>query len=51
MGWHRPSPAHRWYGRAKEIIFTADRYEADEMADYGFINEVVDNDASERAGA
>ncbi len=32
-------------GRAKEIIFTGDRYDADEMAEYGFINEVVDNDA------
>jgi enoyl-CoA hydratase/3-hydroxyacyl-CoA dehydrogenase len=31
-------------GRAKEIIFTADRYEAETMADYGFVNEVVDND-------
>jgi len=32
-------------GRAKEIIFTADRYDAETMADYGFINEVVENDA------
>ena len=31
-------------GRAKEIIFTAERYDAAEMADYGFINEVVAND-------
>ncbi|WP_277552725.1 3-hydroxyacyl-CoA dehydrogenase/enoyl-CoA hydratase family protein [Halobaculum limi] len=31
-------------GRAKEIIFTADRYSAEEMADYGFINEVVANE-------
>jgi len=31
-------------GRAKEIIFTAERYDAAEMADYGFINEVVGND-------
>jgi len=31
-------------GRAKEIIFTAERYDAEEMADYGFINEVVAND-------
>ncbi|WP_135303291.1 3-hydroxyacyl-CoA dehydrogenase/enoyl-CoA hydratase family protein [Haloarcula amylovorans] len=30
-------------GRAKEIIFTAERYDAEEMADYGFINEVVGN--------
>ena len=28
-------------GRAKEIIFTAERYEAETMADYGFVNEVV----------
>jgi enoyl-CoA hydratase/3-hydroxyacyl-CoA dehydrogenase len=31
-------------GRAKEIIFTADRYEAAEMEAYGFLNEVVDAD-------
>ncbi|THE63037.1 3-hydroxyacyl-CoA dehydrogenase [Salinadaptatus halalkaliphilus] len=37
-------------GRAKEIILTAERYEAATMADYGFVNEVVDNDAlAERA--
>ncbi|MFB6112418.1 MAG: 3-hydroxyacyl-CoA dehydrogenase NAD-binding domain-containing protein [Halobacteriaceae archaeon] len=29
-------------GRAKEIIFTADRYEPEVLADYGFINRVVD---------
>jgi enoyl-CoA hydratase/3-hydroxyacyl-CoA dehydrogenase len=34
-------------GRAKEIIFTADRYEAEEMADFGFVNEVVDRDEFE----
>jgi enoyl-CoA hydratase/3-hydroxyacyl-CoA dehydrogenase len=34
-------------GRAKEIIFTADRFSAAEMADYGFINEVVDPDEFE----
>jgi enoyl-CoA hydratase/3-hydroxyacyl-CoA dehydrogenase len=28
-------------GRAKEIIFTADHYDAETMADYGFVNEVV----------
>ncbi|OYR52302.1 3-hydroxyacyl-CoA dehydrogenase/enoyl-CoA hydratase family protein [Halorubrum sp. Ea8] len=28
-------------GRAKEIIFTAERYEAETLADYGFVNEVV----------
>ncbi|NUE03144.1 enoyl-CoA hydratase/isomerase family protein [Halorubraceae archaeon YAN] len=31
-------------GRAKEIIFTADRYDADVMESYGFVNEVVGND-------
>ncbi|UVE50089.1 3-hydroxyacyl-CoA dehydrogenase/enoyl-CoA hydratase family protein [Haloferax larsenii] len=31
-------------GRAKEIIFSAERYEAETMADYGFVNEVVDNE-------
>ena len=30
--------------RAKEIIFTAERYDPETMADYGFLNEVVDND-------
>jgi enoyl-CoA hydratase/3-hydroxyacyl-CoA dehydrogenase len=28
-------------GRAKEIIFTADHYDAETMADYGFLNEIV----------
>ncbi len=31
-------------GRAKEIIFTAERYDADTMYDYGFVNEVVSAD-------
>ena len=31
-------------GRAKEIIFTADRYDAETMEEYGFVNEVVGND-------
>ncbi|QSG03147.1 3-hydroxyacyl-CoA dehydrogenase/enoyl-CoA hydratase family protein [Natranaeroarchaeum sulfidigenes] len=31
-------------GRAKEIIFTAERYDPETMADYGFVNEVVGND-------
>jgi enoyl-CoA hydratase/3-hydroxyacyl-CoA dehydrogenase len=31
-------------GRAKEIIFTAERYDAAEMADYGFVNEVTGSD-------
>jgi enoyl-CoA hydratase/3-hydroxyacyl-CoA dehydrogenase len=37
-------------GRAKEIIFTADRYDPETMAEYGFLNEVVEGgDAEERA--
>jgi enoyl-CoA hydratase/3-hydroxyacyl-CoA dehydrogenase len=36
--------------RAREIIFLGDRYDADEMADYGFVAEVVDaEDFEERA--
>jgi enoyl-CoA hydratase/3-hydroxyacyl-CoA dehydrogenase len=36
-------------GRAKEIIFTADRYDAGQMETYGFVNEVVPNkDLAER---
>jgi len=31
-------------GRAKEIIFTAERYDAAEMADYGFVNEVTSSE-------
>ena len=34
-------------GRAKEIIFTADQYDAETMAEYGFVNEVVGNDELE----
>jgi enoyl-CoA hydratase/3-hydroxyacyl-CoA dehydrogenase len=34
-------------GRAKEIIFTADRYDPETMAEYGFLNEVVGNDELE----
>jgi enoyl-CoA hydratase/3-hydroxyacyl-CoA dehydrogenase len=34
-------------GRAKEIIFTADRYDPETMAGYGFLNEVVGNDELE----
>ncbi len=30
--------------RAKEVIFTCDHYDAETMADYGFVNEVVDSD-------
>ncbi|SIR96914.1 3-hydroxyacyl-CoA dehydrogenase/enoyl-CoA hydratase family protein [Natronorubrum thiooxidans] len=36
-------------GRAKEIIFTADRFPAEEMAAFGFINEVVEPDEFETA--
>ncbi|AEN05468.1 3-hydroxyacyl-CoA dehydrogenase., Enoyl-CoA hydratase [halophilic archaeon DL31] len=35
-------------GRAKEIIFTAERYDAERMAEYGFLNEVVE-EPTERA--
>ncbi len=31
-------------GRAKEIIFTAERYEAETLAEYGFLNDVVPAD-------
>ncbi|ESP88233.1 3-hydroxyacyl-CoA dehydrogenase/enoyl-CoA hydratase family protein [Candidatus Halobonum tyrrellensis] len=34
-------------GRAKEIIFTAERYDAETMERYGFLNEVVDTDELE----
>ena len=34
-------------GRAKEIILTAERYDAETMAEYGFVNEVVGNDELE----
>ncbi|MFU8870080.1 3-hydroxyacyl-CoA dehydrogenase NAD-binding domain-containing protein [Natronococcus sp.] len=37
-------------GPAKEIILTAERYEADEMKRFGFVSDVVDNaDLEERA--
>jgi len=32
-------------GRAKEIIFSAERYDAAEMERYGFVNRVVDDDS------
>jgi len=50
-GRHPAARPHRRRGaRAKEIIFTADRYEAETLADYGFINEVVpDDELDERA--
>ncbi|MCQ4332798.1 3-hydroxyacyl-CoA dehydrogenase/enoyl-CoA hydratase family protein [Natronomonas sp. F2-12] len=35
------------FGRAKEIIFTADRYDPETMSDYGVLIEVVGNDAFE----
>ena len=34
-------------GRAKEVIFTADRFDPETMADYGFVNEVVASDEFE----
>ncbi len=34
-------------GRAKEIILTADRYDAEEMESFGFVNEVVENNELE----
>ncbi|MFC4988738.1 3-hydroxyacyl-CoA dehydrogenase/enoyl-CoA hydratase family protein [Saliphagus infecundisoli] len=34
-------------GRAKEIVLTAERYDPETMADYGFVNEVTDNDSLE----
>jgi len=50
VGRHPAARPHRRRGRAKEIIFTADRYEAETLADYGFINEVVpDDELDERA--
>ncbi|MFB6295290.1 MAG: 3-hydroxyacyl-CoA dehydrogenase NAD-binding domain-containing protein [Halobacteriales archaeon] len=33
--------------RAKEVIFTADRYDPETLADYGFLNDVVGNDELE----
>ncbi|WP_254523198.1 3-hydroxyacyl-CoA dehydrogenase/enoyl-CoA hydratase family protein [Natrinema caseinilyticum] len=36
-------------GRAKEIIFSAERFSAEEMADFGFVNEVVEPDEFETA--
>ena len=36
-------------GRLREMIFTADHYDAETMAEYGFLNEVVDNDALDAA--
>ncbi len=37
-------------GRAKEIIFTAERYEAETLEAYGFVNELVaDDELEERA--
>jgi enoyl-CoA hydratase/3-hydroxyacyl-CoA dehydrogenase len=34
--------------RAREIIFTADHYDAETMHDYGFVNRVVGNDELEK---
>jgi enoyl-CoA hydratase/3-hydroxyacyl-CoA dehydrogenase len=35
------------FGRAKEIVFTADRYDPETMDEYGVLTEVVENDAFE----
>ena len=35
--------------RAKEIIFTAERYDAATMLDYGFLTDIVDSDAFDEA--
>ncbi|MHB9285842.1 3-hydroxyacyl-CoA dehydrogenase NAD-binding domain-containing protein [Halobacteriales archaeon Cl-PHB] len=35
--------------RAKEVIFTADHYDPETMADYGFVNEVVPTEEFEEA--
>ncbi len=35
--------------RAKEVIFTTDHYDAETMADFGFVNEVVDSEEFEEA--
>ncbi len=31
-------------GRAKEVIFTADHYDAEDLRDYGFVNRLVEGD-------
>ena len=45
-GWGGTQRLQRLVGesRAKEIIFTSGRYEAEEMADFGFVNEVYPAD-------
>jgi enoyl-CoA hydratase/3-hydroxyacyl-CoA dehydrogenase len=35
------------FGRAKEIVFTAERYDAETMYDYDVVTEVVDNESFE----
>ena len=35
------------FGRAKEIVFTAERFDPETMYDYGVVTEVVDNEAFE----
>ena len=35
------------FGRAKEIVFTAERYDPETMYEYGVLTEVVENDAFE----
>ncbi|MFB6131420.1 MAG: 3-hydroxyacyl-CoA dehydrogenase NAD-binding domain-containing protein [Salinigranum sp.] len=48
-GWGGTQRLQRLVGmsRAKEIIFTADRYDAETMADYGLVNELTENDELE----
>ena len=38
---------HIGESRAKEVIFTADRYEAETMYDWGFVNRLTDKDSFE----
>jgi enoyl-CoA hydratase/3-hydroxyacyl-CoA dehydrogenase len=42
-------PALIGESRAREIIFTADRYDAETMAEYGLVTEVVPNDEFDEA--